>query len=98
MTGHHRHEPSIFLVSVVMTGIRVPHLLFLMKSGKGFGPARKASAVRKIIVTGRPSLARKAAALEAAVRRSLDARKVVPTLAPTFHLRQRSQALVGHRD
>jgi hypothetical protein len=38
-----------------------------MASGKGLGLARNASAVRKTIVTGRPSLARKAATLEATV-------------------------------
>jgi len=50
----------------VMAEIRGPHLLFLMASGKGLGLARKASAVWNIIVTGRPSLARKVAVLEAA--------------------------------
>ncbi len=85
-----------------MTEIRGPHLLFLMAAGKGFGLARKASAFRNIIVTGRPSLARKAAALEATVRLMwpwMRARRVVPTLVPTFHLRRQLQAPVGeHRD
>lgn len=66
-----------------------------MASGKGFGLARKASEVRKTIVTGRPSLAIKAATLEPTVRRSRMQAEVVPTLAPTFHLRRRLQALVG---
>jgi hypothetical protein len=52
-----------FVRFVISTSIRSRYLLFRIKGGKGIELARKASVVSNIIVTGRPSLARKAAKL-----------------------------------
>jgi hypothetical protein len=83
--GHDGEEPEIFVRNGIRVNIFRQYLLFLMEGGRGVGLARNESVVSNIIVTGRPSLARKAAELEAFVRSYLDARPIEPTLLPTSH-------------